>query len=288
MCRVIGRTDPSRALRVRRPFLCRTAGVVAATALLNACGPVGASALPPSASLASGTPAVSAAVPATQHLRGTVLKVSDGTLTLKTAMGVQTLDLAASIRAESAAGSVPLQAGQGVSVTEGADHGQVVVRAVHLLTPAPVAMTTGGTVPLRRQAAATATSAGAAVAPSTDSVPRLSSSAAPSSATPVSSSAGVAMSRAGSAPVRKHKPSARGVTVTGTVRAVAAGSLQVAPVTGPVVSLSLGKHLRVRLARKGGKPVVGSLAQVQVGASVRIRARAIKKGWVARSVLVRA
>ena len=87
------------------------------------------------------------------------------------------------------------------------------------------------------------------------------------------------------APARRRRQAAA-VTVAGAVRAVAAGSLQVAPASGPVVTLLLGRHPRVRLAQKGSRPQPASMAQVRVGASVRIRARQTKKGLVAHSLLV--
>ncbi len=209
--------------------------------------------------------------PAILQLRGTVLRVGGGTLTLKTATGIRTVELAASVRAQTAAGvSVPLRAGQGVSLTAAVEHGRAVVRSVHLLTSTVASV------------AAVAASRPAAAAVGVGSAP----SAQASVPTAVRSSPAASSSSASRAPARGHRQAAAGVTVAGTVRAVAAGSLQVAPASGPVVTLLLGKHLRVRLAQKGSKPQPGALAQVRVGASVRIRVRKTKKGLVARSLLV--
>ncbi len=261
----------------------RLAAVLTAVVSLTACSSAAASAQPPSASAspaastasisasggASAVPAVSSAAtaPATLQLRGTVLRVGSGTLTLKTATGIQTVDLAAAVRAQTAAGvSVPLQAGQGVSLTATIEPGRAVVRSVHLLTTAVAGV------------AAVAASRPAA---GVGSVP----SAQASAPAAVRSSSGPPSASAARAPARRRRQAAA-VTVAGAVRAVAAGSLQVAPASGPVVTLLLGRHPRVRLAQKGSRPQPASMAQVRVGASVRIRARQTKKGLVAHSLLV--
>ena len=263
----------------------RLAAVLAAVVSLTGCGPAAGSAPPPSASAspastasisasggASAGSSVSSAstAPATLQLRGTVLRVGSGTLTLKTATGTRTVDLAAAVRAQTAAGvSVPLQAGQGVSLTATIEHGRAVVRSVHLLTPAVASV------------AAVAASRPAAAAAGVGSAP----SARASAPAVVRSSSVPASASAARAPARRHRQAAA-VRVAGTVRAVAAGSMQVAPASGPVVTLLLGKHPRVRLTQEGSRPQPASMAQVRVGASVRIRARKTKKGLMAHSLLV--
>ena len=223
---------------------------------------------------------------------GTVAAITGATLTLRVVGGrTETFAITAQTRVHGPSGqglarvsATTVPVGARVSLVSVPGTPEPLARTLRILAPAP---TPRAASPVSSPAAARmAPSPAAAVASRAAGSPR--PQAVPETAgTPhVASPATVSPGNKATAPKKRARAAAQ--TVQGTVRSLAGGVLDLATASGSVVSLHLGKRVRVRLAHKGANATAGTLASVVVGSSVRVSERETAKGTVVRGIRVAA
>lgn len=225
---------------------------------------------------------------------GTVAAITGATLTLRVVGGrTETFAITAQTRVHDPSGqglatvsATTVPVGARVSLVSVPGTPEPLARTLRILAPAPGPRMSPvvSSSSAAARASVTAPTPAAAVASRAAGSPR--PQAVPAGTPRVAAPAAVSPGNKATAPKKRARAAAQ--TVQGSVRSLAGGVLELATASGSVVSLLLGKRVRVRLAHKGAKATAGTLASVVVGSSVRVSERKTAKGMVARGIRVAA